>query len=147
MRTVLNSLFSVFCLALCVSSGAQSFPGSGPDIRFEAKRIDYGDVLYRKDSVYVYQFVYENTGDAPLIVNQVRAHCPCVLVEHSVAPLPPGQMDTILVYFKPSHASKFTQSMTVLSNAPQTAIQLYAKGNFLKPSEWKARQQQKTDSR
>lgn len=116
-----------------------------PDIRFETQKIDIGDTLYRKDAEYAYLYVYENTGTAPLIVNKVVAACPCIRVEFSTDPLPPGQRDTLHVYFTPNHASKFTQRMTVFTNSPSTGLQLFARGNFLKPSEWKARKQQKTD--
>ena len=68
----------------CGNAKAQTTTDDSPKIRFEAKRIDYGDVLYKKDSTYVYRFVYENVGSAPLIVNQVIGHCPCVSVTHSI---------------------------------------------------------------
>ena len=112
---------------------------NGPEIHFENKRMDYGDVLYRKDSTYVYHFAYENTGSAPLIVNQVVGHCPCVTVRHSTEPLPPGSRDTLSVYFKPSHASKYSQQITVFNNSSRSVITLYAKGNFLKLSDLKSK--------
>ena len=117
-----------------------------PDIRFVTQKIDIGDTLYRKNAEYLYRFVFENTGDAPLIVNKVVAACPCIRVEHTTDPLPPGQRDTLYVFFKPSHASRYSQRLTVFTNSPSSGLQLFARGNFLKPSEWKLRKQQKTDS-
>ena len=127
----------LFCLVSCPHSWAQNQEDNVPDIRFEAKRIDYGDVLYLKDSTYVYRFVYENTGSAPLILNKVIGHCPCVTVSHSTDPLSPGGRDTLTVYFKPAHASKYSQQITVFSNASRSVISLYAKGNFMMPSDFK----------
>lgn len=137
MRKVVYCLSLLLCLVSCPHSWAQNHDDNGPDIRFETERIDYGDVLYVKDSTYVYRFVYENTGSAPLIVNKVVGHCPCVKVSHSTDPLPPGGRDTLSVYFKPAHASKYSQQITVFSNSSWSVNTLYAKGNFLKPSDFK----------
>ena len=138
MRKVVYIVPFLYFLFLCLVSYSQTTEPSGPvpGIQFETQKIDFGNVLYKKDSAYVYQFVYENTGDAPLIVNQVRGHCPCLDIRHSVNPLPPGQRDTIVVYFTPTHASKYTHRLTVFTNSPRNGISLYLKGNFLKRSEW-----------
>ena len=105
-----------------------------PAIQFEMQKIDLGESLYDKDSTYVYRFAYENTGSAPLIVNKVVGHCPCVTLDYSTEPLPPGGRDTVTVYFKPAHASKYTQRITVFNNSSRSVITLFAKGNFLKSS-------------
>ncbi len=143
MRWVVYYFSVFFFLLLSFVSVAQTQASlvvdNGPEIRFESKRMDYGDVLYRKDSTYVYRFVYENTGSAPLIVNQVVSHCPCVTVHHSTEPLPPGGRDTLSVYFKPSRASKYSQQITVFNNSSRSVVTLYAKGNFLKFSDWKSK--------
>lgn len=140
---------ATFCLALIPFIGSaqeQDSDVSLPSIRFETQKIDIGDTLFRRNTEYLYLFIYENDGTAPLIVNKVVASCPCIREEHTTDPLPPGQRDTLRVFFTPSHASKFTQRLTVFTNSPSTGIQLFARGNFLKPSEWKTRKQQKTDS-
>lgn len=105
-------------------------------IRFDTLRIDLGKTLYTKDSTYVYRFAYENVGNAPLIVNKAVGHCPCITVEHSTEPLAPGGRDTLTVFFKPSHASKYSQQITVFNNSSRSVITLYAKGTFLKSSDW-----------
>ena len=108
-----------------------------PNIRFETQKIDIGDTLYQKNTAYLYDFVYENTGTAPLIVNKVIATCPCLRVEFSTEPIAPGARDTLHVYFTPNHASKYTQRLSVFTNSPRNGIQLFAKGNFLKAAEYR----------
>ena len=138
MRFAVLFYSAFFCFAFNWTAVAQSPADSGPDIRFESRRIDYGDVLYQKDSTYVYHFVYENTGTDPLIINKVIGHCPCVTVSHSTEPLPPGGRDSLSVYFKPSHASKYSQPITVFNNSSsRSVVTLYARGNFLNPSAMK----------
>ena len=149
MRLVVYYFSVIFFLLFSFISGAQTqaedVSVNGPEIRFENKRMDFGDVLYRKDSTYVYRFAYENTGSAPLIVNQVVGHCPCVTIRHSTEPLPPAGRDTLSVYFKPSRASKYTQQITVFNNSSDDVVTLYAKGNFLKLSEWKSKTKPNSD--
>lgn len=135
MRNVVYYLSVLFCLALSIRSSAQTSVYNCPDILFEAKSIDYGDALYKADSTYVYRFIYENTGSAPLIVNKVVGHCPCITIDYSTEPLPSGGRDTVTVYFKPVHASKYTQRISVFNNSSHSVVTLFAKANFLKPSD------------
>ena len=135
MRNVVYYLSVLLCFALSIRLSAQTAIDNGPDILFEAKSIDYGDTIYKADSTYVYRFFYENTGLSPLIVNKVVGHCPCVTIDYSTEPLPSGGRDTVTVYFKPVHASKYTQRITVFNNSSHSVVTLFAKANFLKPSD------------
>lgn len=135
----------IVILFLCVWTALPVFAQQSADpvspasaIQFETMKIDLGDTLYEKDSTYVYSFPYENTGTAPLILNKVIGHCPCVTISHSTEPLPPGGRDTVTVYFKPTHASKYTQRITVFNNSARSVVTLFAKGNYLKTSEGNA---------
>lgn len=140
MRSIETYLFAfVFALLIASPVFSQDFDGAkdpASGIRFVSQRIDLGKTLYTKDSTYVYRFAYENVGNAPLIVNKAVGHCPCITVEHSTEPLAPGGRDTLTVFFKPSHASKYSQQITVFNNSSRSVITLYAKGTFLKPSDW-----------
>lgn len=135
MRNVVFYLSVLLCFALSIRLSAQTAIDNGPDILFEAKSIDYGDTIYKADSTYVYRFIYENTGLSALIVNKVVGHCPCVTIDYSTEPLPSGGRDTVTVYFKPVHASKYTQRITVFNNSSHSVVTLFAKANFLKPSD------------
>ena len=121
MRNVVYYLSVLLCFALSIRLSAQTAIDNGPDILFEAKSIDYGDTIYKADSTYVYRFIYENTGLSPLIVNKVVGHCPCVTIDYSTDPLPSGGQDTLTVYFKPVHASKYTQRITVFNNSSHSS--------------------------
>ena len=135
MRNVVYYLSVLLCFALSIRLSAQTAIDNGPVILFEAKSIDYGDTIYKADSTYVYRFIYENTGLSALIVNKVVGHCPCVTIDYSTEPLPSGGRDTVTVYFKPVHASKYTQRITVFNNSSHSVVTLFAKANFLKPSD------------
>jgi len=109
-------------------------------IRFDTQKIDIGEKPYEAGKAYLYEFPYENTGTAPLIVNRVAALCPCLDVSFSTDPLPPGQRDTLRVLFTPTHASRYTHRLTVFSNSDRPGLNLFVRGTFLKPSEMKEEQ-------
>lgn len=142
MRTIVSCLSFLFLSVMAVfpafSQEVVQPAVPAASIQFDTQKIDLGDVLYRKDSTYVYHFYYENTGTDPLIVNKVVGHCPCVTVTHSTDPLPPGGRDSVTVYFKPTHASKYSQRIAVFNNSSRSVVTLHAKGNFLKLSDWKS---------
>ena len=138
MRKLL--LFFCFCLSVPFSAFCQNEQGEdGAKMVFVTHILNVGETKYVKDSTYLYSFVYKNEGTAPLQISKVVATCPCVTVSFSEDPLPPGQTDSILVHFTPNHPSRYTQRVTVLNNSDRPMLQLYAKGTFLKPSEWRAR--------
>ena len=128
-RRILRHILSFFAFLIAVCAYAQE-----SNIVFETQKIDLGDTLYREGATYPYEFIYENTGSAPLIVNRVSAHCSCLHVVFSTDPLPPASRDTIRVYFTPTRPGKYSHRLTVFTNSPMTGIQLFAKGNFLKPA-------------
>lgn len=44
-------------------------------------------------------FVYKNTGDAPLIINDAKVSCSCTKIKFPSTPTPPGATDSIRVTF------------------------------------------------
>jgi hypothetical protein len=48
-------------------------------------------------------FVFTNTGDAPLIIDEAQVACPCTKVTFPQKPVPPGATDSILVTFDTNH--------------------------------------------
>lgn len=45
------------------------------------------------------QYAFKNTGDNPLIIENVRSTCGCTIPEWNKTPIMPGQQDTILAMF------------------------------------------------
>jgi hypothetical protein len=44
-------------------------------------------------------FVFENTGNLPLIIQEANTSCPCAQAKFPIYPILPGQRDSILVTF------------------------------------------------
>ena len=65
MKKAILFILLIFApLVLCAQA-------SGPMISFDAETIDYGKVAKGSEGMRI--FVFENTGDAPLIIESVRS--------------------------------------------------------------------------
>ena len=46
-----------------------------------------------------HHFVYRNTGEIPLTINETKVSCSCTQLDFPQKPTPPGALDSILVTF------------------------------------------------
>ena len=113
---------SIFLLALSTIAQAQ------PSIRFEQTEHDFGRVNEEGGPI-THQFMFTNTGDAPLIVSSVKASCGCTTPSWTREPIAPGEQGAIDAQYNPKNRpGAFKKSVTVTSNAtPPTQI-LYIQG-------------------
>lgn len=75
-------------------------------------------------------FEFTNTGDSPLILNNVRAGCGCTTPEWSKQPVAPGASGKVSVSYDPiNRPGAFIKSVTVNSNAENAVINLTIRGN------------------
>jgi|TARA_R110000737_G_scaffold161270_2_gene189173 hypothetical protein len=83
---------------------------------FDKIEHDYGDVLPDSDNKTV--FIVTNTGDKPLIIEDVMASCGCTTPEKPQKPIPPGKSDKISVNFhpKPEQKNEIRKTVTVTAN-------------------------------
>lgn len=110
------------------------FSQKGPMIEFKAKdnTIDYGKVYKGEDSgIRVFEFT--NTGDAPLIINNVQSTCGCTVPSRPKEPILPGKTGQIEVKYNMA-TGPIRKSITVESNAVNYdggKIHLKIKGDVL----------------
>lgn len=113
-----------------VSSVSQS---SGAEITFDTLRINAGTFPSNKP-IQEYRFRFKNTGDAPLILNQVIATCGCTVPSYPKNPIKPGESGVIEVTYNgtnkfPGH---FAKTVTVRSNAQTGIVRLTVEGTMTK---------------
>ena len=87
-----------------------------PVIEFELTIQDMGAI--EEGELVAIWFSYKNTGDAPLVIHDIKAGCGCTVPDWSKQPLEPGDTGTLKIIFN-SAGKKGTQNLriTVLSNA------------------------------
>jgi len=104
---------SLFVLLL---SATMFVMAEGPAIQFEETTHDFG-IVDEKGGPVTCDFVFENTGDAPLIISNVRASCGCTTPEWTKTPIEPGEKGSITVAYNPlGRPGAFSKVATVTSN-------------------------------
>ena len=99
---------------------------------FESETIDYGQIEKGSDGVRVFKFT--NTGDADLIISDVKSSCGCTVPEKPDGPVAPGASSTIKVKYDTKRVGKIRKTITVYSNADEPVKALKIKGEVLNPN-------------
>jgi len=105
----------IFTAIVLINSLA--FAQTGPKIEFKDKdnTIDYGTVTKDADDG-VRKFQFTNTGDAPLIIKDVRSTCGCTVPSKPTGEIMPGKSDFITVKYN-MNPGPIRKTITVETNA------------------------------
>lgn len=101
-------------------------------IEFKTDVIDYGTIEKGADGVRTFEFT--NTGNAPLIVTNVKSSCGCTVPEKPDEPIMPGATGEIKVKYDTKRVMPIRKSITVTSNAETPTVVLKIKGEVIDPS-------------
>ena len=86
-----------------------------PVIEFDRTEHDFGEIINGTPVETV--FTYKNTGEAPLVITDVKSSCGCTVPQDwSRLPLAPGESGKFSVKFNGSGANKITKTITVTAN-------------------------------
>ena len=91
-------------------------PINGPKIVFSENRYEFGDIIQGDIIEHVFEFT--NSGNAPLVLQDVKTTCGCTVPEWPRTPLAPGATAELKVKF--NSAGKIgiqNKVITVISNA------------------------------
>ena len=98
------------------------------EITFESLEHDYGNI-YKGDNGEC-EFVFKNTGKAPLQITNARASCGCTVPSWPREPIAPGKKSIIRVKYDTNRLGTINKSITVTSNAVNNGVILHIKGNI-----------------
>lgn len=98
-------------------------------IEFKNETVDYGEVAKGGDGVRVFEFT--NTGNAPLIITDVKSSCGCTVPKKPKGPVAPGESSTIEVKYDTNRVGPIRKTVTVYSNADEPIKALKIKGTVL----------------
>jgi hypothetical protein len=102
----------------------------GPFMVFEEDKHDFGDIT-QGDKVS-YTFNFENTGDAPLLITNIKVTCGCTATDWSRDPILPGASSSITVSFNSTgKLNKQNKVITIVSNASNPMPRLTIVANIL----------------
>ncbi len=101
---------------------------SAQTISFDKTTLDYGNIKAGSDGHRV--FTIKNTGDKPLILNEVKPACGCTTPEWSKDPILPGKTGIIKVGYNTAIQGVFSKNIEVFSNDPENSRSvIIIKGN------------------
>ena len=80
-------------------------------LKFDKLAHDFGKVKEETDNKTVFRVT--NTGESPLIIDDVKASCGCTTPSKPTKPIAPGKSDKIEVVFHPNEGQLNKQSKTV----------------------------------
>lgn len=100
-----------------------------PAIEFEETTYDFGTIAEDGGNV-THEFVFTNTGDAPLMIVSATASCGCTRPSFPKKPVAAGKSDKIKVTYVPAgRPGEFIKGVTVKSNAAKNkTVKLKIKG-------------------
>ena len=120
----------IIIIILAFSISAYSFGQQNKsEITFEKTVIDYGTV--EKGANGIRDFVFTNTGDAPLIISNVKSTCGCTIPKKPEKPIMPGERDKIQVKYDTKRVGFIRKSITVTSNASNPNVILKIIGQVI----------------
>lgn len=86
-----------------------------PIISFDKMEHDFGEI--EAHTPVETEFNYTNTGDAPLVITDIKSSCGCTVPKDwSREPLAPGESGKFSVKFNGSGSNKITKTITVTAN-------------------------------
>ena len=114
---------------MLMSFVTMSFAQKQAEIKFDKITVNLG-TFPKSDPIRQTVYVFTNTGDAPLVINQAMASCGCTVPTYTKTPIMPGQKGEIKVTYNGSSlfAGHFKKSITIHSNAKTEMVRLYIEG-------------------
>lgn len=84
-------------------------------IEFKDDTVDYGKIENGSNGVRT--FTFKNTGNAPLVITNVKSSCGCTVPKKPTAPIAPGEKGEIEVKYDTKRTGFIRKTITVTSNA------------------------------
>lgn len=130
MKTFIVFVFSVFVIFGAIAQEAAVEASSGPVMTFEEVKHEFGDIHQGDKVEHVFKF--ENTGNEPLIISDVRTTCGCTAPAWPRDPVIPGQTADIKVVFNSAgKMGRQNKIITIVSNATNPKNQISIVTNVL----------------
>jgi hypothetical protein len=124
-------LFLVLAMSLAVVNAGPAARSTGPAIKFKETQHNFGS--FKQGESVEYTFVFTNTGDAPLVIENVERPCGCTDPSWTKEPVAPGKTGEVkIVYHSKDRPGAFRKTFTVTTNMnpqPKELLMLMIKGS------------------
>ena len=127
---MMKNLIAILFVGL-ISLGSFAQEKKVAKIEFKTTVIDYGTI--EKGSNGVRTFEFTNTGNAPLVISNVKSTCGCTVPKKPKDPIMPGETGEIEVKYDTKRVNPIRKNITVFSNAETPTVALKIKGLVIDP--------------
>jgi len=104
---------------------------SQPMMQVSTSEHDFGQ-FKEEAGRQTYNFAVRNTGDAPLVIQNITASCGCTTPDWTKSPIPPKGTGMITAIYDPANRpGVFNKTLTVYTNAKPEVIVLVIKGEVI----------------
>lgn len=118
-------LLSFGLLSLALPSFGQGAVGTWGKISHDFKEIPQGLPV-------MVEFKFKNTGNAPLIISEVKTSCGCTTPFYTKTPIMPNQHGVVKAEYNAEEVGVFNKTITVITNDSRNASQkLTIKGTVI----------------
>ena len=101
-----------------------------PKMDFEVKEVDFG--THNEGEILDTVFKFKNTGEAPLVITNVKTSCGCTTPYWPKKPIQPGETEEIKVRFNSNHKrGKQTKTITIHANTKNLTETIQIKANII----------------
>ena len=129
MKRIFFLLIPVFLFAeACSNSDNKLKPGIIAQMDFIETTFEFGTI--QNGSEQKCSFEFKNTSQAPLKINNVIVSCGCTSPKWPKNLILPGESGKIEIVYHPAGAGFFRKSISIFSNAKNSPIHLYIRGEI-----------------
>jgi hypothetical protein len=116
-RTLNSALLLVVSISFfnAASADFDDFDIKVAVIKFKTEIVDYGTITQNSDGTRL--FTFTNTGDAPLLITNVKTSCGCTVPSYSKSAILPGETGELNIKYDTKRLGAFTKTVTVTSNS------------------------------
>lgn len=101
--------------------------------KFEFEKVEHDFSEVTEGNIASHEFTFKNTGNAPIIIQNVKASCGCTTPYWTREPVLPGQEGKIkAAYNSKGRPGVFNKTITITSNADEPSKRLTIKGNVVR---------------
>ena len=132
MRTITN-IVSVVFLILIFSCNTKLEKLQNTKMSIETSIHNFGNIPAKKEVTTI--FIFENTGEHPLLISDVKTSCGCTVPEWPKEKIKSGNKGEIKVIYDAKYPGRFTKTISVFYNGKDSPKELIIKGEVAYPEE------------
>jgi len=112
------------------NSASGKFAGKTSKIKFKDVVYNFNEVT--EGTLVKYAFMFQNVGDAPLVIAGAQASCGCTIPDWPREPIAPGDSGVIKIEFNSKgRPGKANKTVTVTANTEPSKTELQITGNVM----------------